>query len=177
MTHQPVLGLSLLLIIYSMVVACKPAPADPAPATSTPATKDPIVTKTRATPESTFDTLGISKEVFQDLLSRGDHIDIIFNDLPVSMNQDGNQSIHQDLQYISSQPVKDPNTPCTPLARKIFMSRGEILLEADLYYGPACYFQVFIKDGKELYGNYLTPDGIAFVKQLLQSINAANPNQ
>ncbi|MFT6809911.1 MAG: hypothetical protein ACJA01_003153, partial [Saprospiraceae bacterium] len=112
-----------------------------------------------------------------NLLKQGDHIDIIFNDLPISMNQDGNTALYQDLQYISSRPLTSLNTNCTPLARKIYLSKGEIIMEGDLYYAPECYFQVFIKDGKELYGNYLTPKGVAFVAQLLQQAEAVKPTQ
>ena len=126
---------------------------------------------------SEFDTLGISKEVFQNLLKEGDHIDIMFHNLPLSMNQDGNSALYQDLQFISSRPFNSMGTYCDPLARKIYLSKGEIIMEGDLYYGPECYFQIFIKDGKELYGNHLTPKGVAFVAQLLQQAEAAKPNQ
>jgi len=127
--------------------------------------------------ESKFDTSGISKEVFQMMLKEGDHIDIIFNHLDVGMNQDGNQALYQDLQYISSRPLKSLATDCTPLARKIYIGKGEIIMEGDLYYGPECYFQVFIKDGVELYGNYLTPQGVQFVDKLLEQIKASKPGQ
>lgn len=142
----------------------------------TPAEESKEVIQPKVKVKSVFDTVGISKEVFQKILQEGDHIDIIFNDLPLSMNQDGNSALYQDLQYISSRPMKTLATDCSPLARKIYLSKGEIIMEADLYFGPECYFQVFIKDGKELYGNYLTSQGVAFVEQLLKQAQAANPN-
>ena len=169
------LQLTFAYLLFSLfLVSCserKPATVE------TPKAEENNIAAPELKVSSTFDTIGISKEVFQQMLKEGDHIDIIFNDLPFSMNQDGNSALYQDLQHISSRPLKSLETNCSPFARKIYLSKGEIIMEGDLYYGPECYFQVFIKDGQKLYGNYLTPQGVAYIEQLLKQVEASKPTQ
>lgn len=127
--------------------------------------------------KANFTLGGIDEETFNSLLEHGDHIDLIFNNLPLSMNQDGNQSLYLDLQYLSSQPVTEIPANCKPMLRKIYLSKGEIIMEGDLYHGDGCFFQVFIKDGAELYGNHLTPQGIEYIFQLLKQAEQVKPTQ
>jgi hypothetical protein len=71
------------------------------------------------------------------------------------------------MRYISNRNLTGIPTNCRPIARKIFLSKGEIVMEADLYFSTGCVFQVFIKDEKQLFGNYLSGEGVSYYKNLL----------
>ena len=132
----------------------------------------PIVPKTL---DSSYSQNGIDQDVFENLLTSVDHIDVIFNTSDASMNIDGKPGVYEDLQYISAMALVTIPDKCQPVARKIYLSQGEILMEGDLYHGEDCHFQIFIKDGKELYGNYLTLAGVAYIKELLNQVSAGPP--
>ncbi len=158
MNHTPLLTIVIVLCLTS---SCK-------------YNNNPVRPDTTST-ESEFSTLGIDQETFTNLLGKVDHIDATFYNLPLSMNQDGKNVSYQDLQYVSSKPVEQIPDNCTPLARKIFLSEGEILMEADVYYSKECQFIVFIKDEKKLYGNYFTQAGMLYYEKLLLQIEASKP--
>ena len=123
-----------------------------------------------------FVNTGIDQETLQKLMTEADHIDYMFNDMPLSMNQDGQQAVLQDLSLISTQPIDGIKEGCKPLARKIYFSNGEIIMEGDIYFTQECVFQVFILDEKPLYGNLLTSSGIAFYNNLLQQADQTMPD-
>ena len=129
-----------------------------------------------ATAPEGFDVNGIPEDVVSMLLQQGDHIDYIFNTLPLSMNQSGNQSVYQDMTFVSSAPMSGVLDGCSPLARKIYFSKGEIILEADLYYSDNCLFQIFIMDEKMLYGNMLSQEGVTFYNNLMAQAQQTMPN-
>lgn len=128
------------------------------------------------TPEG-FSPLGINQEVIKDILEKVDHIDYMFNTIPLSMNQDGSQAILKDMSLISTTAIEGIPTICTPLARKIYMSGGEIMIEADLYFSQECVFQLFIKDEKPLFGNLLTGQGINFYNNLMAEADKTMPEK
>ena len=124
-----------------------------------------------------FSTAGIDRETMDLLLNSGDHIDYIFNSLPLSMNQDGQQAIFQDLRFASNQAMPGIPSTCVPLARKIYLGQGEILMESDIYFSENCLFQIYIKDEKPLFGNMLSEEGITFYKNLLIEARRTMPEE
>ncbi len=114
---------------------------------------------------------GMTQEDFQLVSTKGDHIDFIFSELPLSINLDGNSNILRDLSYLSTTAAPGIPLDCKPLARKIYLGNGEILSESDLYFGEGCYLQIFIKDRKPVYGNLLTAEGAQYYGSLLLQID------
>ncbi len=122
-----------------------------------------------------FSVEGINKETTDLLLNNADHIDYLFNTIPLSMNQDGKKAIYQEMGYVSNQPMPGIPKECLPLARKIYLGNGEILLESDIYFSNGCLFQIYIKDEKALFGNLLSKGGIQFYKDLMLTAKQSMP--
>ncbi len=103
----------------------------------------------------------VSQEMLETLVTKGDHIDIVFYKYPISVSRDGNPDVVQELARLSDQaPVSLGN--CQPDGRIFYNGSGETLAEADLYIQPNCYFVVFYKDKKPTFANILTPEAIQF---------------
>lgn len=122
-----------------------------------------------------FSKEGINRETMELLLNNGDHIDYIFTSIPLSMNQDGRNAMMQDLRFVSNKVMTGVPQSCAPLARKIYLGNGEILMEADIYFSEGCLFQIYIKDEKPLFGNLLSQEGITFYKNLMLEARQSMP--
>lgn len=120
---------------------------------------------------------GLPMDMILLLNEKGDQIDYNFSTGGVSMNQSGNGAVKQDLSLISLTPLSSLPENCIPLARKVYYGRGELLLEAHVYYSQDCIFQVFIKNEQYLYGNLFNENGLRFYNNLLQQIQQNNPNK
>ena len=98
-------------------------------------------------------------------------IDYIFNDLPYSMSQNDRPSIQTKIAGISQEGVTSYD--CSPMARVFFQIKGEIMLEADVYFSPPeCHFYMFFEDGQAVYANQMSESNIAFYTQFLNRMNA-----
>jgi len=124
-----------------------------------------------------FSRGGITPDMTDLLLKNADHIDYMFTDIPLSMNQDGESSIYQDVRFLSNNPVDGIITGCKPMARKIYLGNGEIITEADLYFSNGCLFQVFLENEKPIYGNYLSQEGLVFYADLMEQAKQSMPAQ
>ena len=98
-------------------------------------------------------------------------IDYIFYDLPFSISQDNQPSIHANLKLISSGALDNLPLNCKPIGREFFQINGEIVHEADLYFSDGCYGYVFLKDGKPIYANKLTEAGMTFYTRIVNQSN------
>ncbi len=148
--------LLLLLIMILSTFACKQAPDNntesrqPAP----------------ATPQLiTLSYPPVPQELIEMIALKGDHIDVIFYNMPISMSRDGSADVQQMLSQVSDQAPAQV-APCQSIGRIFFQGQGETLAEADLYLGENCNYYVFYKDGKQAYANLLTPDGIKLYENL-----------
>ena len=122
-----------------------------------------------------FDFNGMTPAMAEQLIQGGDHIDYMFNDFPLSMNQEGQSSVYQDLNLISPNPINGITEGCVPLARKIYLGKGEIITEADLYFSNGCMFQVFLDNEKPVFGNFLSQSGISYYTQLMEQAKQSMP--
>ncbi|MFN7119878.1 MAG: hypothetical protein ACK4TA_23995 [Saprospiraceae bacterium] len=103
----------------------------------------------------------ISQEVLETIVTKGDHIDIVFYKYPISVSRDGNSDVVQELARLTAEaPATLGN--CQPDGRIFYNGNGETLLEADLYIQPNCYFVVFMQNGKPAFANTLTNEAIQF---------------
>ncbi len=117
-------------------------------------------------------TTGITKEDVNMIVDSCSHIDMLFNDFPVSMSQSDKNSIINDLTLISTDPLTDVPITCKPIGRKVYNGNGRVLLEADLYFSEGCLFLVFIRDEQALFGNLLNQKGVTFYNNLVSQIKA-----
>jgi hypothetical protein len=105
------------------------------------------------------------------LIKEATFIDYIFYDLPFSISQDNQPSIHANLKLISSGVLDNLPLNCKPIGREFFQINGEIVHEADLYFSDGCYGYVFLKDGKPIYANKLTEAGMTFYTKIVNQSN------
>ena len=97
-------------------------------------------------------------------------IDYIFHELPFSLSQSEQPSIQAKIAGISQEAVL-PNS-CKSMARMFFQVKGEIVMEADVYFSPPdCYHYVFIEEGVEIYANKMGPANIQFYNHFLTQMN------
>ena len=90
-------------------------------------TSEPVA----ATPAPpTYPALG--NEAIATLYSQADKVDIIFYDLPISVNQEDPASVKNTVLYVSP---AAPNITAIvkPLGRLTWMQQGNIIREADIY--------------------------------------------
>ena len=116
----------------------------------------------------------LPEEMKIDLHNRCDYIDYIFRALPISASFGPNQGIAMNIDFISDQPVLNFSQNCKPIARKMFQSKANIILEADVVYGEGCMYYVFYINGKSSYASMMTQQGVNFYANIISSVNKNN---
>jgi hypothetical protein len=117
----------------------------------------------------------ITNEKMQQLFKDVQGIDYIFYEQDFSVSSDASNA-KSNLMYISTKSAKKlPNQK--PVGRIYYAGNGEILLDAEVYFGASQIEQylVFVKDGKPFGANYLSPQGVAFFKQVVNARIEAKP--
>lgn len=102
------------------------------------------------------------------LANEADVVDIIYYDLPLSMNQADPASVKRTLSFIG-QPIPLDTEGCKSLARVSFNANGEIIEEAELYLDNKCKMFVFLEGTKPTYAHLMTAQGINFLTQVLDN--------
>lgn len=135
---------------------CKNKPAE---------TSGPEASATASTPARPF----LSNADISQLYATADHVDIIFYDLPISVNQDDPSSVKNTVLYISP---ASPNitTACKPLGRLSWMSKGSILKEADIFIDEGCQYLLFMEGQAPVAANALSQGGIDFFKNIISQV-------
>ena len=153
-------NLTLLLIfgfLLSIGLACKP---EVKTETSEPAAAVPAA--------PTYPALG--NEAIGLLYGQADKVDIIFYNLPISVNQEDPSSVKNTVLFVS------PATPnitgnCKPLGRLSWMQQGTIIREADVYCDTGCEYLLFMQDNKPFAANAMGPAGVAFFKNIISQVD------
>ncbi len=104
----------------------------------------------------------ITIEILNKLYEECTYMDYIFNELDFSISQDNPNSIRASIKFISTSVPSEIPEGCTSMGRKFFHIDGEIVLEAEVYYSPQCAFYVFYENGKAIYANTMTKEGLNF---------------
>ena len=97
----------------------------------------------------------------------GDHIDVIFYNLPISISRESNKDVQAMLAQVGSQPPGEVAI-CRAIGRIFFQSGSETIAEADLFLGESCNYYLFYENGKPAYANLLLPEGIQFYENLVR---------
>jgi hypothetical protein len=103
------------------------------------------------------------------LYSIAENVDIIFYDLPISVNQDDPTSAKNSVLYV--QPAA-PNltSTCQPVGRLSWISNGKIVKEADFYIGEGCNHFVFMENGLPAYKNAMSLEGVQFFQTIMSQV-------
>ncbi len=116
----------------------------------------------------------MTNEEITNLYSITDKVDMIFYNLPMSINQEDARSAKNTVLYISPAPPV-PNTPCKPLGRLSWISKGAIVKEADIYCDTGCQYFIFMTDNKPVAANAMSESGVVFFNQILSQAAQQRP--
>lgn len=151
--------LLLLLIIACLITSIASCKPEVKTETTEPVAAAP------ATP--TYPALG--NEAIGTLYSQADKVDIIFYDLPISVNQDNPSSVKNTVLYVSPA-APNITANCKPLGRLTWMQQGTIVREADIYCDTGCEYLLFMQDNKPFAANAMGPAGVAFFKNIISQV-------
>lgn len=149
----------LPFLFVTLLFSCKPD-----------VTREVVTNKVVTPMPESFRLDGMQGEEYRRIADSVDHIDYIFYDLPLSINQDGKPNVLRDLSYLSTTAVEGIPEGCKPMARKIYLGQGNIITEADLFFMDGCYLQIFYKEQEPIYGNLLTAQGAQYYGNMMIQI-------
>lgn len=113
----------------------------------------------------------LGNDVLTKLYADVQNVDIIFYDLPISVNQDDPVSAKNSALYVSPAPV-DINPKCKSLARISWMKEGTIIKEADVYLDSLCRYFVFMENNKPVAANVMHESGAQFFNSVITQVQA-----
>ncbi len=142
----------LAVLIITFLLSCSPK-AD----TKSDTTKDPNALPALGTQELT------------DLYVAAEAVDMIFYDMPISLNQDDAKSAKNSVLYISPT-VATLNPSCKALGRLSWMTKGAIYKEADIYVDSLCNYFVFMENNQPVAINVMSESGIQFFKSIISQV-------
>ncbi len=150
----------LILIIFVIVTACKSDTNKSTEVVKTPTVQNQTVPRA----EQSF---------VQDLFNRVDQIDYIFNTFDFSMSITEPNAVKSNIATLSGDSVGSITTQCKPIGRQMFMSKGEMLAEADLYFSEGCHYLIFVEKEKPVSGSKFNDRGIEFYNSVFAQANGA----
>lgn len=101
------------------------------------------------------------------LFNEATYIDYIFYDLPFSISQDNQPSIHANLKLISENKLGALPQNCKPIGREFFHIGGNIAYEAEVFFQDGCYGYVFLDKEKPIYANKVSDEGMKFYSNII----------
>ena len=146
----------VLCITLVLLIACKQVQ------------KEEQASATPSKPTISYPALG-NQEISQ-LYSVAEKIDMIFYELPISVNQDDAASAKNSVLFISPAPV-DINNSCRPLGRLSWISQGAIYKEADIYMDSVCQYIIFMTNNKPVAANAMSQSGVQFFTQIISQVD------
>lgn len=149
------LNIQVLCVTLAILFACKQVKKEEE--TPVPLSK----------PTVSYPALG-NQEISR-LYSVTEKVDMIFYELPISVNQDDAASAKNSVLYVSPAPV-DINTSCIPLGRLSWISQGAIYKEADIYMDSVCQYFIFMTNNKPVAANAMSQSGVEFFKNIITQV-------
>ena len=152
----------LTLALISLIASCKQETSS--------TSKEEIQTEQVAAEDDSGKVIAypsLPSDTFKSLLERCDYVDVIFNDVDVSMNQSNNSDIKAMLSTIVYGDIELP--VCSESAYMNFQSQGEIIAEGNLYLRGKCRYIIWLEDGKPKYGNKFNDSGMNLFNKVLSA--------
>lgn len=111
----------------------------------------------------------LGNEALSKLYAETEKVDIIFYNLPISVNQDDAPSAKNTALYVSP---ASPNITkvCQPIARLTWLSNGTIAREADVYCEPGCQYFLFMENNQPIAANAMVQGGIEFFNNITSQV-------
>lgn len=110
--------------------------------------------------------------ILRYMLANCDNMEVIFNDLPISMNPGGQAACRSNIEHFAGLPASlHPNSK--PQARAFYQTNGEEIISADLYFDDYSKGFVFFVDNQPTYSNQMSEKGVNYYTNILGSIQQA----
>lgn len=108
-------------------------------------------------------------EELSRLFAETEKVDIIFYNLPISVNQDEASSAKSTVLYVSP---ASPNITkvCQPIGRLTWIANGAIIKEADIYFETGCQYFVFMENNLPVAANAMVQSGIDFFNNIISQV-------
>lgn len=106
-------------------------------------------------------------EIRQQLLESCNYVDYIWHDMPFSLSLNERAAIISNINAIGTESPDSYPPSCRSIGRKNFQINGEIIIDADVYFGKECNYYIFLKDEKPMYSNKFSQEGINFYSNVI----------
>lgn len=116
----------------------------------------------------------LGNQEISTLYANAEKVDMIFYDLPISVNQDDAASAKNSVLYISPAPV-EINNSCKALGRLSWISKGVIIKEADIYMDSLCNYFLFMVNNQPVAANAMSESGVYFFKNIISEVEQRQP--
>lgn len=132
------------------------------------------VTNTTAPATATYQSIPVERLLH--LWENATHMDVVFYELPVSLNQSSLESIRTTLAHIAEEvPTISPN--CKSIGRIFFQVGQENVESAEIYFQPGCTFYLWLENDKPAYANQMDENGVKFYNNIFQSVKSQSAPQ
>lgn len=146
----------IIIILFAVTISCNNKQSNDNSQTTQPAEQQ----------LNALDYPTLPNDLIQEIGTKGDHIDVLFYDMPISISRDGNADVQQMLSHVGNQ-APGQVALCNPIGRIFFQGQGETIAEADLYLGENCNYYLFMVNNKPTYANVLLPQGTQFYENII----------
>lgn len=111
----------------------------------------------------------LGNQEIANLYAIAEKSDMIFYNLPISVNQDDAKSAKNSVLYISPAPVKINNN-CKSIGRLSWLAEGVIVKEADIYIDSLCHYFIFMENNKPVAANEMSQLGVDFFTNIITQV-------
>jgi len=110
------------------------------------------------------------QDFVKNLFDQVDQIDYIYHNFDFSMSISEPNAVKSNIATLSGQSIGAIPIHCKPIGRQMFMAKGEMLAEADLYFSDGCQFLVFVEKEKPVSGSRFNETGITFYNSVFAQV-------
>ena len=107
-------------------------------------------------------------EKAQQLFDSADKVDVLFNEIAVSMSQVKQSDVQGQVSFLTPGLVPK-NIQCSETANIIFQAQGEIVADGRMYLRGNCRYVVFYEDNQAVFATHVTDQGMNFYRQILSA--------
>ncbi len=156
----------LMLIGISLILctSCQPSQKDGEAVAATSDKGTEVVNDT--IPPHNLPYAAIGNAYISQLYAETKSVDIIFYDLPISVNQDDEGAAKNTALFVSPTNPKI-TADCKPIGRLSWIANGKILREADVYMEQGCEYFMFMENNEGVAVNAMSPAGVEFFKKII----------
>ncbi|MEO6131939.1 MAG: hypothetical protein ABIQ02_08820 [Saprospiraceae bacterium] len=134
----------------------------------------PVKEEEKPAAQSTSAYPSLSNQEITKLFAITDKVDMIFYNLPMSINQDEAKNAKNTVLYISPAPAL-MSSPCKALGRLTWISNGAIVKEADIYSDKGCQYFIFMENNKPVAANAMSESGVQFFNDIVSQAAQQRP--